>query len=173
MQPQTYPQLITGRLSYVQSSSTKSPFVISPLSGKHCFYYKIKIQEYFKHNTSNLDSYEWIKRQGEKKSVDFCLIDPKQTDKSLFIRASSLPLRKYGDDSSTSETSLSSYDFDKAAHRTEFVELAQRHKLNASKNSLMVQESALVFGDQVAILGIVRMRKDGDKQHFFIDPVMI
>jgi hypothetical protein len=168
MKAAKHPQLITGRMVPAPDPHDK-PF-LSPVGGKNCFFYQVSVKEYFKHNTSKLDTYEWVKRKGEHKAVNFYLADPSKTERTVFIKATVLPIRKISDDASRSETTLSSYDFGRGGDALR--EFIHRHHLDSISNSVMLKESALVIGDQVAILGVVSCRQENQHVHYYLDPVL-
>lgn len=168
-----YPQLVYGK---VEPIATADGFNAS-LSGSKCVYCKVKVKEFFKHNTNRMDTYEWITRSGEKKCIDFYLVDP-STDKRIIINGSRHKIKKFSDCHSKSEATMSSYDIENNPRVNDFLcrhdECAGDVRDKKKKNSIMMTESIILIGDVIAMFGTIEKISDANGNHrYFLEPVRL
>jgi len=153
------PQLVMGRILPV------SKLLTAPISGKHCVYYEVRVEQLVELTDENGLSGEvegnkvWEYRCGETVAADFTLSDPFSPSNTLYVPGAQVQIQVHAtEDVRAGRSKIIKHT--RVPHHT--LEFMARHQFSCTDSKGMLnktvrfRESSFEFGEQIAVLGIVR-----------------
>jgi len=169
------PQLVMGRILPV------SKLLTAPVSGKPCVYYDVRVEQLVERNDENGLAGEvegnkvWEYRCGETIAADFTLIDPNAPSVSIYVPGTQVPIKVHATEDVRAGRSKVIKHTKVPQHTLDFLE---KHKFSCSdakgnlNKTVRFRESSFEFGEQIAVLGIVRKFEDSNgAEHLALYPV--